>query len=261
MDVMAAVGRRTISGGRYLLDLYLLAFRAVCEIFRRGPTGAREGRRVLLNQVLFTGFDALPVLSLVAVLFGLVVIIQAVTQLPRIGAGEMAGRILVLVIIRELGPLITAVIVLGRSGSAIAVEIGNMRVNQEIEALEMMGVDLFRYLIAPRVLGSVAAVTCLILYFDAVAIMGGFVVAKYKLVVPFSIYVGDLIQAMRFSDLLITLVKGVVFGLTIAVVSVYHGLAVGNSPTEVPQQATKAILRALSLCLVFNVLIAAVMYL
>jgi phospholipid/cholesterol/gamma-HCH transport system permease protein len=194
--------------------------------------------------VLFTGYDALPVVAFIALAIGAIAIIQSLTFLPIFGAESFIGTIIVTVVIRELGPIITAFFVIGRSGTAITTEIGNMVVHHEIEALESVGVDPIRYLVLPRMFGFAAALISLNIYFDVFAILGGFVVAKFVVATSFNTFLARILNTLVLSDVLLSLLKGFVFGILTAVICTFRGFEVVVSPTEVPQQTTKAVLNA-----------------
>jgi phospholipid/cholesterol/gamma-HCH transport system permease protein len=224
------------------------------------PKGQRASLRVLFKQVLFTGYDALPVVAFIALAIGAISIIQSLNYLPIFGAEGFLGDILVTVIIRELGPLITAFFVIGRSGTAITTEIGNMVVNHEVEALESMGVDPIRYLVLPRMFGFAAALVSLNVYFDIFAILGGFLVAKFVVVTSLATFLAQIRATMILSDVLISLFKGVLFGSLIALICTFRGFSVETSTTEVPQQTTKAVLNAVSALFLADGIIAVIYY-
>ncbi|MGH7259506.1 MAG: ABC transporter permease [Nitrospiraceae bacterium] len=254
------LGQKTIDGYRYLTDLSDQVYVTLRELVTPGRQGRWASLRVTLRQMLFTGVDALPVVSAIALMLGLIVIMQAGTQLPKVGGEELIGSIIVVVIIRELGPLTTAILVIGRSGAAITTELGNMRVAQEITALELMGIRTSRYIVMPRVVAVVFSMLCLIFYFDAIAVLGGFIIARIKLTIPFYTFANAVAQSLSLVDVLGTVAKGVLFGTTVAVVCCHHGLSVRSSYTEVPQQVTKAIINSLTICLLVDILVTVAAY-
>jgi phospholipid/cholesterol/gamma-HCH transport system permease protein len=167
----------------------------------------------------------------------------------------------VVVVIRELGPLLTAFIVVGRSGTAITTELGNMRVAREVVALELMGIRVTRFIVMPRMVGMVLAMICLTLYFDVVSVLGGFFVAKIVLTVPFDAFAQGITRSLSLADVIVTISKGAVFGTTVAAICSHHGLSVRASYTEVPQQTTRAMINSLTMCLALDVLISVTAYL
>lgn len=258
--VVGWLGRKTLAGYSYLAGLATLVFLAVWDLVAPTRQGRGEAARIIARQILFTGVDALPVVSAIALMLGIIIITQAGTQLPKVGAGGLVGTIIVVVVIRELGPLLTAFIVVGRSGTAITTELGNMRVGQEVTALELMGVRVTRFVVMPRLVGVILSMVCLTLYFDAVAVLGGFIVAKIKLTVPFEVFGQAIAESLSLEDVILTAVKSILFGTAIAAICCQHGLSVRTSSTEVPQQVTKAMINSVTVCLVMDILITVAVY-
>jgi phospholipid/cholesterol/gamma-HCH transport system permease protein len=133
--------------------------------------------------------------------------------------------------------------------------LGNMKVGQEVTALELMGISVARFIVMPRLVGMILAMVCLTLYFDAVAVLGGFVVAKIKLTVPFGQFARAITQSLSLTDVIVTATKGMVFGTAVAAICSHHGLSVRSSYTEVPQQTTRAMINSVTVCLILDILI------
>lgn len=258
--VLAWVGRKVISWYDYVADLMALVYLSLREMAHPVQRVRRTASGVILRQILFTGVDALPVMSAIALMVGIIIITQAGTQLPKVGAGDQIGNIIVVTVIRELGPLLTMFIVVGRSGSAITTELGYMRVGQEITALKLMGVQVTRFIVMPRMMGMMLSMICLTLYFDTVAVLGGFVVAKLKLTVPFAAFAKAVTQSLSVTDLVVTATKGALFGMAVAAICCHHGLSVRSSFTEVPQHTTRAMINSLKICLVLDILVTVTAY-
>ncbi len=255
------VGRKTIAGYTYLAALGTLASQAFLDFILPRRQGRQESLLVLIRQILFTGVDALPVTTVIALMVGIIIITQAGTQLPKLGAGGLVGSIIVVVVVRELGPLLTAFIVVGRSGAAIATELGNMSVTREVVALRLMGIPISRFVIMPRMVGMVLSMICLTLYFDVVAVLGGYLVAHARLTIPFSAFLAGVLKALSSSDIALTVLKGLLFGAAVAAICCHHGLSVRTSFTEVPQQTTRAMINSFVLCLLIDVLVTVPLYL
>jgi phospholipid/cholesterol/gamma-HCH transport system permease protein len=258
--VIAWVGRKVMVWYAYIADLMALVYLSLRELTNPVARVRRTASGVILRQILFTGVDALPVMSAIALMVGIIIITQAGTQLPKVGAGDQIGNIIVVTVIRELGPLLTMFIVVGRSGSAITTELGYMRVGQEITALELMGVQVTRFIVMPRMMGMILSMICLTLYFDTVAVLGGFVVAKLKLTVPFAAFAKAVTHSLSVTDLVVTATKGVLFGMAVAAICCHHGLSVRSSFTEVPQQTTRAMINSLKICLVLDIVVTVTAY-
>jgi phospholipid/cholesterol/gamma-HCH transport system permease protein len=241
----------------------LLGFFVVClkTTLRYRHTGQRLMARTFVQQIYFTGVQSLELICLIAVLVGGLVVIQGIAQLTRVGSREVLASLLTVVIIREVGPLLTAVVVILRSGSAIAIEMGYMTVLGEIESIEMQGIDPLHFLAIPRLVGVTVAVVCLIVFFNVVSIIGGFVAAWALVDIPFWALFYDLARAVNGIDLIVGSVKALMFGLTIALVCMFHGFRTGDAITNIPPQVSSAMVDCFILCTFFNVLISALFYL
>jgi phospholipid/cholesterol/gamma-HCH transport system permease protein len=259
--MVRSLGRVTLAGCAYLADLWTLVFLSLRELAAFRRYGRAEVVRVTARQVLFTGVDALPVLGAIALMVGIIIMTQAGTQISKVGSAGLIGSIIVVVVIRELGPLLTVFLVIGRSGAAITTELGNMRVSHEITALELMGIRVLHFIVAPRVVGLVVSIICLILYFDAVAVLGGFLAAKAKMTVSFGAFAQAVARSLSLTDVLVTVAKGMLFGTAVAGICCHHGLSVRSSPTEVPQQTTQAIINSITVCLLLDIVVMLLAYL
>jgi phospholipid/cholesterol/gamma-HCH transport system permease protein len=215
-------------------------FRMLDAIRTMTQAGRRVAFRVLVKQVWFTALQAIPLIAVLSAILSFLVISQAARELGRLGATELIGRLMVVAIVRELGPLLTALAVVGRSGTAIAAELATNKVMGEINALEGMGIDPMHYLVLPRFGAAIASVFGLTICFDLVAVFAGFLAAtaagmqagQYSVIV---------LDALALRDVLLTVIKGVVFGAIVGVVPSFHGLAIRGRPTEVPVASSQAV--------------------
>jgi len=240
--------------GRAWVGIAALLYDTLIAAFNPGKGGYRALFRQVVSQILFTGFEALWLVSVVALATGATVVLQATANMPRFGASEYFGHILIAAVVRELGPFFTALIVIGRSGTAFAAFIGNMRVSREISALEVMGIDPIHFLILPAFGGMVAAMLCLSVYFEIIALGGGLLVAVGTANLPLAPFARKLVVALTFPDLLISLAKAALFGVIAATVSSYHGLNV-RSIRGVPQAALKSVVHGMAGMLVVSAMI------
>jgi len=202
--------------------------------------GRRVALKVLIKQVWFTALQAIPIVIVLAAILSFLVISRAVQELGRLGATELIGRLVVIAIVRELGPLITALIVTGRSGTAIAAELATNKVMGEINALEGMGIDPAHYLVLPRLGGAIISVFGLIIVFDLVSIFAGLVAAVLSGMTS-ARYFEIVLASLAFKDAWLTVAKGVVFGMIVGTVPSFHGLSVRNAATEVPVAASRGV--------------------
>ncbi len=223
--------------------------------------GKRPAFRVLTLQILFTGVEALAIVAVLSLSLGAVIIIQGLSLLPQFGQAELTYTVLVVVITRELGPILTAFIVAARSGTAVATELGTMVVNREIEAYIATGVNPIAYLVVPRVIGVTVSVILLNVYFNVFGLAGAFFASRPTAGVALWEYVAQLGAVLQVRDLLGSALRSAVFGVIIALVSCHHGLLVEQASTEIPQQAIRAVSRCFVLLIVVNAGLTLVYYL
>lgn len=256
-----ALGRWILSPLEYTLEVFLMIYLSVRAAFFDQAQGLRTVFSVVSAQIYFTGFQALPLISVMALACGSIVILQASSGMSLLGGGAIIGDVLVAVVVRELAPLLTALIVIARSGTAVASEIGNMRVNREIEALEAMGIHPLSYVVFPRLIGGVISVICLAVYFVGIACLGGYLVTSLMHNIPFSFFLDILARAFSRPDVGLFMLKNAFSGLIIFMISCYQGLLVTNGPHEVPQVTTKAVVNSVIYVVLFNMTVTILFYL
>ncbi len=229
--------------GRYF-RLYAGHFRLAWEALCRLPALARwPVRQVLLKQLYFTGTESMSTIAVVGFVVGLIVITQ-INNL--VGRNELLTiQLLIWIIVRELGPLLTAIVIIGRSSSAFASELSSMQVNGEIKSLRSMGISPVSYLVVPRVLAMVLASIALTFYFQIVAINTGLIVTALRMDISFSSQVFNFFGTISFPEIAASVLKSAVFGILVSVVSCYHGLRKKSAMTAVPQAVSQAVIRSL----------------
>jgi phospholipid/cholesterol/gamma-HCH transport system permease protein len=260
-EILEAVGGWARERLSVFLDLSTLLYLTFKELISERKKGFPLVFEITLRQIYFTGVQALKVVSLVSLTLGTIVIVQSGSQMELLGGVPFIITILVLVVIRELGPLLTAFIVIGRSGTAITTELGNMIVAHELDAIQAMGINPIYFIVAPRIIGVTIAVICLTLYFNVVALLGGFIVSKLILTTTLRVFLRELMASLKATDLVFGILKSVVFGLLIALTCTYHGLTVRYSSIEVPQVATRGVVSAILFCFISNALLTLLFYL
>ncbi|MEK7448282.1 MAG: ABC transporter permease [Planctomycetota bacterium] len=207
-------------------------------------------------QIFFTGIQALPIIILAGLVLGTAVIAELATILPTFGASQYIERLSIIVLVRELIPVITALIIIGRSGSAMATELGNMKLNREIELLDSLGINLDYFLVLPRLIGTVVSTVCLTVIFITVALVGGFLIAKNFVPASNTLIFNQLISALNYDDIIVSLLKAGLFGWVISIINCIQGLAVRKSFTEVPQVTTRGVMNSIIFCFIFSVFIS-----
>ena len=206
-------------------------------------------------QVDRAGVRLLPGVIFLGLALGLVIVGQTVSLLTRVGAEQYAGTVMVTVLVRELGPLSAALLVLARVGTAIVIELGLSRAQGEVEALEALGIDPVHYLVMPRVIGLAAAIFSLTVYLIIVALLSGylFVFVQNVPLTPAD-YFGQIARALVWQDFALLGLKTLVFGATIAVVTCYHGLAQRLRLEEVSDATTRAVAQSVAGCVLADAL-------
>ncbi len=255
------IGRRFLSIFVYTYKVISLLHVATRSAVFDQSQGLRQIIRVTLAQIYFTGWQALPLISVLAVATGGIVIMQASFQLSIFGGSDIAGRLMMAVIVREVAPLMTALVVIARSGTAVASELGNMQVNKEIMAMESMGINPLSYIVFPRLLGGVISVVSLAFYFSLIAIVGGYTVTMLIHNISFSHYLNSIVESFQEKDILMFFLKNIFSGTIIFVVSCYQGMQVEQSPHEVPQATTRAVMNSIIYVIFFNLFLTILFYL
>lgn len=263
LDSVDAMGSYVTDRLATFFNIFTLLFLAFIEILTERRKGFSLVFEITLRQIYFTGIQAVRVVTVVSLALGAVTIIQAGSRLAFMGGAELEVivPVLVVVIFRELGPLLTAIIVIGRSGTAIATELGNMIISHELEAIEIMGLNPIYFIVTPRVIGVTIAVICLTIFFNAIALLGGFWVSKLILPITFPAFLLELQKVLSAGEFFFGFLKSAVFGLLIALSCTYHGLTVRHSSIEVPQVATRGVVSAILFCFATNALLTILLYL
>ena len=227
LDVLLFIGEVTISFGR------MLKGKAVCP-----------ARNIWLN-IQEAGVDALPIISLISLLVGLILAFVGVVQLRMFGAEIYVSSLVAIGMTRIMGAVMTGVVLAGRTGAAYAAVIGSMQVNEEIDALESLGIPPTDYLVLPRCIALTLMTPLLVLYADFMGIIGGFIVGSVILNIDPLEYLNHTQRMLRFSHISVGLIHGLAFGMVIAVTGCYQGLRCGRSAAAVGTAATSAVVNAI----------------
>jgi len=246
------LGKRVIDSGResaqFLGFIGLFAISALRLAWRPG--------RVRLTSALFhiqqTGVTAIPILGLLTFLIGLVLAFQGASQLKRFGAELYVVDLLGVSILREIGALMTAIIVAGRSGSAFTAQIGAMRVSEEVDAMQTLGLDPMEILVMPRVLALVVSLPLLVFFADIMGMAGGALMCWTSLDISPGQFIRQLGTGIGAADILSGLIKAPVFAVTIALVGCDAGLRVSRSAESVGRLTTQSVVRSIFLVIILD---------
>lgn len=214
----------------------------------------------IIRQMESIGVGSISIVVLTSVFTGMVLALQTSYALKSFGAIHLIGPAVVLSICRELGPVLTALMVTGRSGSAIAAELGTMRVTEQIDAMYAMAVNPVQYLIFPRVLAAIIVLPALALMFDFCGALGGYLLSILLLDVPPNVFIREAVRVLDWSDIYIGLIKATVFGLCLSVVGCYKGFYVFGGAAGVGRATTESVVMSSVLILVSDYFLTALLY-
>ena len=221
----------------YVLGYVGRVFSSACFFFHR----EKAARKILIMQLLFTFIEALPVIVTLALALGTGLYLVAYSFLLSIGQSALIYRLLVIIVTRELGPLLVAFVVTARSATAIATEIGGMVTSHQIESYVSIGIDPISYLAAPRFLGVTASVFFLNLYFSFCGLLGPAIVVRFVNPIAASGYIDNLFKELTVGVMCNSIAKSLFFGMIISIVSTYYGFNVERASTEVPVAGIQAV--------------------
>jgi len=232
LDIAAAIGRSTLSWiqitGRSGVFLFIALFQAFCRPYRISR---------LIKEIEFIGSKSFLIVFVTALFTGMVLGLQGYHTLTQFGAQALLGSAVALSIIRELGPVLCALMVTGRAGSAIAAQIGIMKITDQFPALEMMAISPVKYVISPKIIAGIISLPLLTAFFDLVGIVGGYLVGVQLLGVNQGVYFSKMISAVTFADIYGGLIKSLCFGLLISWISCFMGFS-ARATTEGVSRAT-----------------------
>ncbi len=211
--------------------------------------------RLIGRQMIDIGYYSLPVVGLTAIFTGMVLALQSYTGFARFAAESAIPNVVVISITRELGPVLAGLMVAGRVGAAMAAEIGTMRVTEQIDALDTLATNPFKYLVAPRLIAGITMMPLLVCVADIIGVFGGYVVSIYKLGFNPATYLKNTIDFVEFEDVASGLVKAAVFGFLITLMGCYHGYNSKGGAQGVGAATTNAVVSASILILTFNYII------
>ncbi len=245
---VAQVGRWVVAMRDESVRMLAFTGKALCHLAR--PWAIRIGA---VSQHLYQiGVLALPIIGLMAFLIAIVLAYQGVAQLRPYGGEQFTVNLVALSILREMGVLLTAIMVAGRSGSAFTAEIGVMKAREEVDALQVMGLDPFAMLVTPRLLAIIIALPLLTFYADMMGLLGGFLICHSLIDISAAQYIDRLHMAAQGDDLLVGLLKAPVFALFIGIVGCMHGLRVSGSAESIGAETTRSVVKSIFLVLVLD---------
>jgi phospholipid/cholesterol/gamma-HCH transport system permease protein len=253
---LAEIGLYSVREWRDLMAA-LRFFGQTCTTMVRAVTSVRRLRLISVTRHIFdTGITAMPITGLIAFLISVIIAYMGAQELRRFGAEIFVVDLVTLGVLREMGVLLTSIIVAGRSGSAFAAELGSMELNEEVDALQAIGVDVFEALVLPRLLGLMIALPLLTIVADIIGLLGGALLCRYLLDIPLSQFASRAIEAITATTFWVGLAKAPVFALLIGLAGAYRGLQVRSSSRELGRLTTVAVVQAIFLVILADALFA-----
>ncbi len=253
--LLLSLGRKTLGFFYFIGGLSRLAFQTFYWVLI--PPYKKER---VFEQAKMAGVESLPIVSLIGFFIGVIMAFQTAYLMQRLGSEIYIASIVALSLVRELGPVITALIVAGRVGAAITAEIGSMQVTEQIDALETMATNPIKYLVVPRFLALTFMLPLLTLYGNIVGIFGGYLICVYRLGIPGSLYMNITYESLLYKDLFTGLAKTVFFGMIIALVSCYQAFNVEGGAAGVGKATMRSVVTTFILILAADCMFTALFY-
>ena len=259
-NVLGLIGRKAIPRLQDIHDASKLIndtfYWTVLSPFKGNKTRFRAS----ISEMVKTGYSSVPIVAIISLFVGVILALQAAYQLRRFGALIYAANLVGVSITRELGPILTAIIVAGRSGSAFAAEIGSMKAEEEIDALISMGINPVRFLVVPKLIALMVMLPALTIFSDCIGILGGFLLSITVLEIHPYNYFQQTINALLIKDILTGLMKAWVFSIVITIVGAYEGFKVEGGAEEVGRRTTASVVSSIFLVIVFDLFFTALFY-
>jgi len=244
------VGKSAQDLWRSTVDFVTFVGEATLSVGRFATGRAKYQKSDVMQHIEEAGANALPIVSLISVLIGMIFAFVGVSQLRAFGAGIYTANLVAVAMIREMAPIMTAIIMAGRTGAAYAAEIGTMKVNEEIDALTTLGINPMDFLVTPRMFALVLMIPALTMYASLMGIIGGAMVGLAMIDASFVQYAQQTISAVTLGDLFTGLLMCVVFGALVALSGCQQGIACGTSAMAVGQATTRAVVMGIVLIVV-----------
>jgi len=260
MELVAEVGAATERSVAYVGGLAQLFWTSLRLLFLSPLKRTRLLERAV-HQAMAAGVSALPITSLITFFVGVIIALQGAYQLQHLGAAQLDASLVSISITRELGPLITAIVVIGRSGSAFAAEIGTMRVTEELDALKTMALDPVAFLVAPKFLSMAVMLPALAIWADFMGILGGCAFGVASRTFTLGSYVIATRDALVAHDITTGIVKALVFGLVITAVGCQEGFSTGAGAEAVGKSTTSAVVISIFLVIIIDLVFTILFYL
>ncbi|MDP2913721.1 MAG: ABC transporter permease [Candidatus Omnitrophota bacterium] len=217
-------------------------------------------RRQIIEQMAKIGVDSLPIVSLISLFTGMVLALQSAYQMQRFSAEMYIASLVAFSMTRELGPVLTALIVAGRVGASITAEIGTMKVTEQIDALETLATNPVKYLVVPRFIALIIMLPLLTIYSDVIGIFGGYIIGVYKLNISHAMYMKNTWNPLKYKDLFTGLIKSFFFGIIVCIVACFEGMTAEGGAEGVGRSTTSSVVVSFILIIASDCFFTALFY-
>ncbi len=256
VPVLSLIGQSAIHVGRLLSDTNLFLGQSLLSFWRFVRGKARLQRSDIAEFIQVTGPQALPIVGIINVLMGVILAFMGAVQLQQFGAQIYVASLVALGQTREIAPMMTAIVMAGRTGAAYAAQLGTMQVNEEIDALKTFGFSPMDFLVLPRMLALALMFPLLVLYADALGIFGGYLIGVGILDLSTTEYIEQTRKSIDMGDIALGVVKGSVFGIIVAITGCMHGMQSGRSASAVGDATTKAVVSGIIAIIIMTAIFA-----
>ncbi len=250
-------GRKLIHNVLYVINLVTFSVFALRDWHRKNRSSRFSSHKhsTTVAQIIFTGIDALPTITFLGLATGFIFTFRLISITNTLGSTDDITNLLITVICLSAGPFLAAIIIISRTGSAMVVDIGNMKLRGEIEALENLGININDYLIAPRIISTAISQLAITVYFTVIALLSGIIISAIFVNITHLDFIFKISDSITPNLVGIFIIKNVIFGYVIATVACYNGLRVRGSATELPQRTTASIIQSLSFIFIIDIIL------
>ncbi len=254
------IGRATHSIFRQTSEIFSLLWQTIYWLIFGPFRGKTVSRKNFFSQTVFSGLDSIIIVFFVDFFIGMVLAMQSAYQLEQMGATIYVAALVAVSITREIGPVLTSLVIAGRVGAAITAELATMKVTEQVEALETISLNPVRYLVAPRFLALVLMLPCLVILGNLMGIFGGYVVGVTQLGLGHGLYIDTTLEFLTRKDILTGLLKTVVFAMIISLVACHQGLYTEGGAEGVGRSTTRSVVTSFILIIMADAVLTALFY-
>ena len=260
MNFIDSLGSLTLSSLRQAREISVLLGQAVYWVvmgpFRKKPVSSKN----FFAQTIFAGLDSVAIVFFVDFFIGMVLAMQSAYQLQQMGATIYVAALVGVSMTREIGPVLTSLVIAGRVGAAITAELATMKVTEQVEALETISLNPVRYLVAPRFLALLLVLPCLVILGDLIGMFGGFVIGTTQLQLGSHLYIDTTLQFLTRKDILTGLLKAAVFSMIITMIACHQGLYTEGGAEGVGRSTTRSVVTSFIMIIVADAILTAIFY-